>query len=72
MRYVKRQTRSSEKQRKTVGRSKSVGEPAKKPGHKHVRVEDLLGKGRDLWRSDKELEEFVAGIYERRRRGRKS
>jgi len=71
MRDAKRQTRSSEKQSKTGRRSEPAGKPSKKPGHKHVRVEDLMGKGKDLWRSDKEFDEFVAGIYARRRQGRK-
>ena len=34
--------------------------PAKNAGR-------LFGKGRDLWGSDRELDEFLAGIYQRRR-----
>jgi hypothetical protein len=34
------------------------------------RIEDLIGAGKDLWDSDAEFEEFLKGIYERRRRGR--
>jgi len=30
----------------------------------------LLGQGADLWKSDEEFEQFLAGIYERRRQGR--
>ena len=31
--------------------------------------ERLLGLGADLWESDEEFEEFVQGIYDRRREG---
>ena len=37
------------------------------PGFKPFRVEDILGKGRDLWASDEELDEFLRQIYERRK-----
>lgn len=30
-------------------------------------LERILGAGADLWSSDEEFEEFVRGIYERRR-----
>jgi hypothetical protein len=30
---------------------------------------ELEGLGADLWKSDEEFEEFLKGIYERRRRG---
>lgn len=52
-------------------RSEAVAELAKQQGIKlPVDVDDLIGKGRDLWKSDAEFEEFVSGIYERRRQGR--
>ncbi len=31
-------------------------------------VDALIGQGADLWESDEELERFLAGIAERRRR----
>lgn len=75
MRDAKRQTRKPKKQPNKARVSKgkrgtSLDELAKKPGHKHVDVDDLIGMGKDLWKSDKDFEEFVAGIYERRRQGR--
>ncbi len=32
------------------------------PGFKGIRVEDILGKGKDLWASDEELDEFLDQI----------
>jgi len=32
-------------------------------------LERVLGAGADLWASDEEFEEFVRGIYDRRREG---
>ncbi len=35
-------------------------------------LDGMIGKGKDLWKSDREFDEFVAGIYERRRQSRGS
>jgi len=37
------------------------------PGFKGMKLEDILGKGRDLWDSDEELDEFLRLIRERRK-----
>lgn len=37
------------------------------PGFKGVKIEDILGKGKDLWKDDKELDEFLELIRERRK-----
>ena len=29
------------------------------------RLEEILGKGKDLWKNDEEFESFVQGIYQR-------
>lgn len=36
------------------------------PGFKPMRVEDILGKGKDLWKSDEELDEFLELIRKMR------
>jgi hypothetical protein len=42
---------------------KSLRELAKEQGVKPVaNVDDLIGKSRDLWKSDSEFEKFVAGL----------
>lgn len=44
--------------------------PRKRPlpaGLKGTRVEDFIGKGKNLWKSDEELDEFLAMIRELRR-----
>ena len=52
------------------GPKKSVEQVAAERGVKLTRLEDILGKGADLWESDLEFEQFVAGIYARRKEGR--
>lgn len=37
------------------------------PGLKGTRVEDFIGKGKNLWKSDEELDEFLAMIHASRR-----
>jgi hypothetical protein len=37
---------------------------------KPTRLNDILGKGADLWGSDHELEQFVEDIYARRKEDR--
>lgn len=37
------------------------------PGFKPMRVEDIFGKGRDLWESDQEFEEFLKLIRRMKR-----
>lgn len=37
------------------------------PGFKGMKAEDILGKGKDLWKDDKELDEFLELIRERRK-----
>jgi hypothetical protein len=49
---------------------KSIEDLAAEQGLKPTRVEDILGKGPDLWESDQELEQFVEDIYVRRREDR--
>lgn len=36
-------------------------------GFKGMRTEDIQGKGKDLWKDDKELDEFLELIRERRK-----
>lgn len=49
---------------------KSMEELAAKLGVKPTRLNDILGKGADLWDSDHELEQFVEDIYARRKEDR--
>ena len=49
---------------------KSIAELAAEQGVKPTRLEDILGKGADLWESDQEFERFVEDIYARRREDR--
>ncbi len=49
---------------------KSIEELAAAQGVKPTRLEDILGKGADLWESDREFERFVEDIYARRREDR--
>jgi hypothetical protein len=41
-----------------IGRKRVV----RKRGMKRVTADKLIGKGRKLWRSDKEFEDFVEGV----------
>jgi len=50
-----------------VSQRKSIEQLAAEQGVKPTRLEDILGKGADLWKSDQELERFVKDIYARRR-----
>ena len=34
------------------------------------RLEEILGKGKDLWKDEEEFENFVQGIYQRRKENR--
>lgn len=54
----------------TRGPRKSVEEVAAAQGVKPTRLDDVLGKGADLWDSDLELERFVEDIYARRKEDR--
>lgn len=42
--------------------------------HQHVqpiqRLEEILGKGKDLWKDEEEFENFVQDIYQRRKQDR--
>ncbi len=49
---------------------KSSEELAAELGIRPTHLEDILGKGADLWESDLELEQFVEDIYARRREDR--
>ena len=49
---------------------RSIEELAAEQGVKPTKLEDILGKGADLWESDQEFERFVEGIYARRREDR--
>ena len=49
---------------------KSIETLAAEQGVKPTKLEDILGKGADLWESDHEFERFVEGIYARRREDR--
>jgi len=49
---------------------KSIEELAAEQGTKPTRLEDILGKGADLWGSDREFEQFVEDIYASRREDR--
>lgn len=51
--------------KKPIGKKIRFPKPIKRPlptGFKPFRVEDILGKGKDLWASDEELDEFLALI----------
>lgn len=49
-------------------RQKSIEELAREQGVKPIaRLEEVLGLGADLWDSDEDFEEFLQGIYRRRR-----
>lgn len=70
-RDAKRQTGNRLKPSKRRPRhAKNLDDLAKEQEHKHVDVDDLLGMGKDLWKSDEEFLEFLAGINELRRKGR--
>lgn len=49
---------------------KSIETLAAEQGVKLTKLEDILGKGADLWESDQDFERFVEGIYARRREDR--
>jgi hypothetical protein len=49
---------------------RSIEALAAEQGVKPTKLEDILGKGADLWESDQEYERFVEGIYARRREDR--
>jgi len=50
--------------------SRSIEDLAAEQGVKPTKLEDILGKGADLWESDQAFERFVEGIYARRREDR--
>ncbi len=68
----KRAAAGSHGARPTTGFSerKSIEELAAEQGVKPARLEDILGKGADLWEGDREFERFVEDIYARRREDR--
>jgi len=68
----KRAAGGSHRGRATMGFSerKSIEELAAEQGVKPTHLEDILGKGADLWESDREFERFVEGIYARRKEDR--
>ncbi|MFT3878278.1 MAG: hypothetical protein QM703_01300 [Gemmatales bacterium] len=52
------------KPKKKVPKKEKVTFPTPKkrplpPGFKPMRVEDIIGKGKDLWASDEELDKFL-------------
>ncbi len=49
---------------------KSIEDLAAEQGIKPTRLEDILGKGADLWESNQELEQFVEDIYAHRHEDR--
>ncbi len=49
---------------------KTIEQLAAEQGVKPTRLEDILGKGAHLWKSDEEFERFVADIYAQRREDR--
>ena len=49
---------------------KPIEELAAEQGLKPTMLEDILGKGADLWENDQEFERFVEDIYARRREDR--
>ena len=61
---------NSEKPTTGFSERKSSEELAAEQGIRPTRLEDILGKGADLWESDLELEQFVEDIYARRREDR--
>ena len=52
------------------GPKKTVEQVAAERGVKLTRLEDILGKGADLWESDLEFDQFVADVYARRKEDR--
>ncbi len=56
----------------TQGHRKSIEELAAEQGGKPTRLQDIWGKGADLWDTDAELERFVADIYARRNEDRET
>ncbi|MFZ0960283.1 MAG: hypothetical protein WAO35_05210 [Terriglobia bacterium] len=50
--------------------SRSIEALAAEQGVKPTKLEDILGKGANLWESDQEFERFVEGICARRREDR--
>ncbi len=50
---------------------KSIEELAAEQGVKPTRLDDIAGKGADLWGGDLELERFVEDIYARRKESRR-
>jgi hypothetical protein len=56
--------------RRSLAERKSIEQLAAEQGVKPTRLEDILGKGADLWKSDQEFEHFVEDIYSCRREDR--
>jgi hypothetical protein len=53
------------------GKQKTIEELAAEQGiDPRTQFTKALGAGKGLWRSDEEFEQFLAGIYERRRQDR--
>ncbi len=50
----------------SLSERKSIEQLAAEQGTKPTRLEDILGKGADLWESDQEFDQFVEDIYDRR------
>jgi hypothetical protein len=53
-----------------VRQRKSIEQLAAEQGVNPTRLEDILGKGANLWKSDQQLEQFIEDIYARRREDR--
>ncbi len=62
--------RNGRRLRPSASERKSIEQLAVEQGVKLTRLEDILGKGADLWESDQEFEHFVEDIYARRREER--
>ena len=52
------------------GERKTIKRLAAEQGVKPTTLEDILGKGADLWESDQQFERFVEDIYSLRREDR--
>lgn len=60
------------KPKKTKAQKPKIAVPMPKkrplpPGVKGTKVEDYIGQGKNLWKTDEELDEFLAEIRERRK-----
>jgi hypothetical protein len=67
---VPRQPKAIPPRRSAFWETKSIEDLAAEQGVRPInQLEEVLGKGANLWKDDSDLDEFLAGIRERRQKG---